>query len=156
MSIQIQTSRKVAGSIRSIRDRGRKLDGLIHETGIQCMLHAREHGDVTLATRLVDAMPRSGRRKALIRWFTDHTPMKYSEKKQAFGLKKKAGDDDFQIEAANATPFWDYSKEPRPVTIDPERLITNLVNRVKKGVEQGTIENQKELAEKARRAIIEA
>ncbi|AGW43585.1 hypothetical protein JG068_03 [Burkholderia phage JG068] len=61
-------------AIASIANRGKKLDADIHQAACSTLAHAINHGDVTLAQKLVAAMPKSARTKALAAWFVDFGP----------------------------------------------------------------------------------
>lgn len=128
--------------IASIRRRGAKFDNDVHETAVLCLEHAREHGDVTLLTKLVAAMPRSGRREALIYWARYFGPVKFNAKQETFRLDQKRvkNGESFDMEGANATPFYDLTKEKRPAQYDLEKAIKGFIRAVKKGREQGNIQ----------------
>ncbi len=85
--------RDIQKRISSIRNRGAKMDRDIHETAVLCLTHARDHGDITLLSKLVEAMPKSSRRKALIAWAVAHAPATFAEKQEQFKLKKKRTED---------------------------------------------------------------
>src|SRR5690606_28981785 len=64
----LQTAAEVAKAIVSIASRGATPDGDIHTAGVAVLYHAAEHGDATLADKLVHAMPKGGRKLALVEW----------------------------------------------------------------------------------------
>ena len=66
---------KLNAAIKSIRERGAKLDVDIHVAACSVMQHVCVHRNSTLITNLNNAMPKSSRRKALIDWFEKFTPM---------------------------------------------------------------------------------
>lgn len=110
MDINLETVKQIGIRIASIATRGKKLDLDIHFCAVQCMLHAEKHGDFTLSTRLVDAMPKSGRRKALVAWFKGFGPFNYSEEK-GFSKNKTADARKFDVKQANENPFYDFTNE---------------------------------------------
>jgi septal ring factor EnvC (AmiA/AmiB activator) len=76
--------KQIDAKIKSIKTRGKNIDKDIHETGVAIMRHAMAHGDYSAANRLVAALPKSGRTKAFIKWFSDHTP--YNWNRQGKGI----------------------------------------------------------------------
>lgn len=64
----IETAAAITKAITSIQTRGGKLDKDIHIAGVSVLAHAAKHGDTTLADKLVHAMPKGGRKLALVEW----------------------------------------------------------------------------------------
>ena len=56
-------------AIKSIAGRGAALDGHIQDTALSIAAHISEHREVSLATKLYNAMPHGSRRNALVQWF---------------------------------------------------------------------------------------
>lgn len=124
--------------IRSIRTRGKNIDRDIHATGVAIMRHAEKHGDFTRANKLVAVLPKSGRTKAFVKWFSDHTPYNWNDTDKVFTLpKNKDKRRQFMIAEANAVPFWEYTVEKEPGEIDVDKLIASLFKRVETAKEQG-------------------
>jgi hypothetical protein len=124
--------------IKSIKTRGKNIDKDIHETGVAIMQHAMAHGDYSAANRLVDALPKSGRTKAFIKWFSDHTPYNWNEQEKTFKLpKNKDKRRQFMIEEAEAVPFWEYTVEKEPEALDINKIIASLFKRVEKAKNDG-------------------
>jgi hypothetical protein len=131
--------KQINKKIKSIKTRGKSLDKDIHETGVAIMRHAKQHHDYTAANRLVDAMPKSGRTKAFIKWFSDHTPYNWNEKDKVFKLpKNKDNRRAFLIDEANTVPFWEYTVEMTPVAIDVDKLcqFVNILDQANKRLEK--------------------
>lgn len=140
MQVQIIDSKQKLGTaISSIKKRGATLDSDIHVAAVSCLHHAFKHGDVTLATRLIDAMPKSGRRKALIHWMNEHSMMSYSDKESCFRMTKSKRKS-WKLEQAESTPFWEFSEEKAPAELKLEALINSVVNRIKKAKEENRLE----------------
>lgn len=138
----ITDTTKLADAIDSVATKGKTLDNLIHRAGVSCMYHAQQHGDVTLAEKLIEAMPRSSRRKGLVVWFEDNMPVdgKISDTKAGVSitLKKGRADTDFTLSEAAAVPFWDHTveKTPRPMTL--QQAIAAFGKNLDKAVKAGT------------------
>ena len=143
--ILIKDAKKLGTAITSIRTRGAKLDNDIHTTACSCLFHAAPkevgglgHGDVTLMTKLVDAMPKSGRRKALIHWVNEHSMMGYIEKEQRFKMTK-AKSKSWKLDKAIETPFWEFTQEKAPTELTIDRLVKLVVSKVTKAQENGLL-----------------
>ena len=113
-------------AIASIANRGKKLDLDIHQAACSTLAHAIECGDVTLAAKLVAAMPKSGRAKALMAWYVAHGPFAV-EKGNLVYLK---GESD--LAKAIATPFWEFLPEPSPVQFDLAETLAKVLARAEK------------------------
>ena len=124
--------------IKSIRTRGKNIDRDIDIAGCAIMEHAAEHGDYSAANRLVDALPKSARTKAFITWFSDHTPYNWTEKEKCFKLPKDASKRrQFMIAEAKAVPFWEYTVETEPKSLDIDKVIASLFKRFEKEKKEG-------------------
>ena len=130
--------KQIDSKIKSIKTRGKNIDKDIHETGVAIMRHAMAHGDYSAANRLVDAMPKSARTKAFIKWFSDHTPYNWTEKEKCFKLPKDASKRrQFMIDEAKAVPFWEYTVEKEPEALDIDKAIASLFKRYEKAKKEG-------------------
>lgn len=143
----------VRKQIASIRKRGARLDTDIHNCAVATLEHIQGSRDVTLATELVAAMPRSGRREALIHWYRENAPVRFNVKDEAFKIDKKREQevDGFEaereqgrlagvdVEAGNATPFYDLTPERPPAQYDLEKAVNSFIRVIKKAREQGNL-----------------
>lgn len=121
----------IDAAIVRIASTGQEFQTLVHETGIQVLLHVEKHRDTGVAERLVVAMPKGARPKALAFWIGLYSPIRITM--DALGnitkvrLLKK-GDKDFRpfdIDKADANPFWVVpEKDPAPFTY--ERMLASL------------------------------
>ena len=128
-------------NIKNIKNAGIKLDQRIHETGVSIMQHAADHGDWTPMQRLFDALPKAGRKKAFVTWVVSFTPLKFDDKLGTF-VKSKKSKREYDVAGANATPFWDYTKEVAQTLdvdklLDLSKLIDQALERVEKAQEAG-------------------
>ena len=133
--------------INSIARRGAKMDRDIHETAVDCLVHARDHGDITLLSKLVGAMPKSSRRKALIAWANAHAPVNFQTKAELFKLKKQRSQSDWHVAEAEAVPFWEYTKEKAPAQYDLNKAVNGFIRSLKKAREQGNLNASRETIE---------
>ena len=134
----IHEKRKLAASITGIAKRGKALDEDIHQCAVSALHHAAEHGDLTFLRRIVDAMPKSSRRLALIHWATNHAPVKYQKKDGQFKvIKSKNQAENWLVNTAMETPFWDFSKERKPLPFDINRYAKSVMSRLEKALAKG-------------------
>lgn len=133
--------KQIKHNIRLIKGAGEKLDTRVHETGVSILEHAREHGRWTDIQSLYEALPKSGRRKAFVKWVVDHSPLIFDDKLGKFA-KSKASKREYDVDGANATPFWDYTKEVvQTLNVDNllniEQLIAQAYKRIQSAQEKG-------------------
>jgi hypothetical protein len=155
MTLTIQKEGSIKAAIKSIKTTGGTLQQKVHDTAIQCMLHAQEHGDTTLLSSLLDAVPAMVRNKGLHKWITDHSPLliSYDKKEQQYKVRKNKKDsaNEWNIDTANSTPFWQYTQETTPTFFTFETLMKRMESIIAKAeaveVEEGMTEEQvKEVA----------
>lgn len=86
-----------------------KINAYVHETAMLIMRHAAEHDDCSTAQGLINAMPQSARKLALINWFTQFSPIvvkdddKWQSKMHKRGSKMYRP---FDIDGAEANPWF--------------------------------------------------
>jgi len=138
----IKDSKKIIVLINAITKTGKKLDDDIHLAACSCLAHVEKHGDATLASKLleqlIEAMPRSGRTKALIHWFITYGKLAY-KKDKTFGIDKGKSKK-WDIEGAIAMPFWELIPEPDVKDLTMEALIGFVKNKIAKAQDSGKIE----------------
>jgi hypothetical protein len=112
----ISDTTKLSASIKAQASAGAKLDKMIHVNGLSVMWHLSQHRDKTMFSRLVAAMPKSSRAKALVDWFNTNAKgaamfnydgsceLKDIDSDEWVAFKS---DIDFVIESADAKPFWE-------------------------------------------------
>lgn len=155
---KLNTGAGIDAGIAWIRSTGSKFDATAHQVAVAIMRHAKDSGDCSRALKLVQAMPKSGRRSALINWFSAFSPINVTMAKEAkdckVGLRKADAKlyVPFNVDGADANPFYEYEKEPG-VDVDftaeeLNELILKLVKRVATKVKDGKIAaNDKERIE---------
>lgn len=91
-----------------------KINQYVHETAVLILEHSKEHGDCSTAQGLVNAMPQSARKLALINWFSTYSPIvvkdddKWQSKMHKEGTKLFCP---FDIEAAKANPWFSIADQ---------------------------------------------
>lgn len=129
----------IKANIDKVNTAGAALDDLIHQTACDCLYHAEQHGDVTLASRLIHAMPKSSRSKALKHWFTTYGPLNWNKSDECFQMAKGKKVKAFEVEAASEHPFYDLTKEREPLPFNVEQLIGYISRKVENGKEKGEV-----------------
>ena len=121
-------------AIDSIKTRGKSLDKDIHQAAVSCLDHAEQHGDITLAEKLVKALPNSSRRNALRDWFMAYGKFNYDMKSKGFTYDKEAVTN---LEQAIVTPFWEFKPEIEYVPFNLKEQITRILVKAEKAIEKG-------------------
>lgn len=134
---------ELAKLIKSIANRGKILDADLHRAAMSCLHQAEKHGNITPALDLLNALPKSGRRAALLVWFEAHGKF---ARNGGEGSKDKplvfAKDGITLMEEANKKPFYVYTKEvdPAPYTMDSVRSdIARILAKAKKAHTAGKL-----------------
>lgn len=133
-------------AIASIQSRGAKLDASIQHVGLSVLQHIEDHGDYTLAERLVQAMPKGSRRLALVEWMLAHGRIALldkadpadAERIKAGGVFKYAKEKATDIEGAALVQWFDMKKEKDVLeAFDVQAALNALLKRVAKMQAQG-------------------
>lgn len=106
----------INAAIKSIQGRGVKLDSDIQITGLAILGHIEKHREVSLFTKLFNAMPAGSRRNALVKWALSHGQVavnkdKKSSKETPFLFNKEAKTD---LAGAETHPWFNYKPEASP------------------------------------------
>ena len=135
----------INAAIKSIAVRGKKIDEDVQRTALSCLVHADKHGDVTLAQKLVEAVPASMRKNALRTWFIEFGKFRWDATKKALAYDKKATT---QLDAAMATPFTTFkgSEGGNAQPFDLNKAIVQLIARAEKATVKGDKVPTKKLA----------
>jgi hypothetical protein len=139
MAIRILTAAECSTAIGRIAAGGKSLQARIHTVAVSTLEHARAHGDITLACRLLDALPNGVRVKSLAYWYSHFSngKLKLSVDKKTNQWKhnpeafKDRTDADFDIEGADATSFADLTTEKSPETLTVaalEKMLAKVAN----------------------------
>lgn len=150
--VEMLAKKQVVSMIKRVATNSRKLNELIHDTAVQCMLHAQQHGDCTLMDNLVKSLHRGARVKALRIWVEDFSPIRWNGDDKVGILNEKAKTyTPYQIEEAQAKPFYDYTTEnqKQPLTLEQLiKLVDGIPARIDKAENDGRFEGDVEAAKK--------
>lgn len=115
-----KTVDQIRKTIGAIGKAAAKLTRDVQACAIDCAWHAVEHGDVTLADSLVEAIGKQGRKASLRAWFEGNAPMYLPKGKTTFAFDKErakklkaAGEEAFR--EAMADKPWEEAKPEAPV-----------------------------------------
>lgn len=114
-----------------------KLTKDVQGCAVECAWHAIQHGDVTLADQLVDAIGKQGRKASLRAWFERNTPMYIPKGKDKFAFDSerakafKAEGQQAYTERVAALP-WEEAKPEAPVVsvFDVSEAVDKFMKRV--------------------------
>lgn len=148
--------------VNSIGKRGATLQRDIHKAACSTLKHIAEHGDITLAVRLMNVLPNGHRVKGLALWYKHFSGGKFSlrKDKKAGGwvgvLEKDRTADSFDIQGAVEVSFADFSEEKEPTQMTPDALLKYLekVATNENTLPNGELKVSPEAAELARRMLV--
>lgn len=107
---------QVLKNIGSIGRASAKLTKDIQATAVGCVEHAVNHGDVTLADQLVDALGKGLRKASLRAWFEKNAPMFIAKGKDKFSFDStRKGVWDAEREASLLALPWEEAKPEEKV-----------------------------------------
>lgn len=112
--------------------RGKNWAQDVHKHAMVIIRHIADHGDVTIADTLCNAMPKGTSANSLRAWFEMYGGCSYNNEKKAFGKRK---DFTFDFDAADAEPWYDLHKEQAYKSIDSSKLLQGVLNRLKSALE---------------------
>lgn len=124
----------INAAITSIAKRGKALDKDIHAAAVSTMVHADKHGDVTLANKLIEALPSTARKNALRYWFIAFGRFTYNTEGKTLGYNHAATT---QTAKATQTPFWQFKPEAEYVPFNAVQALESLLKRATKAVDNG-------------------
>ncbi|MFA7175341.1 MAG: hypothetical protein WC340_18345 [Kiritimatiellia bacterium] len=135
MKIKILDKSQIEAGIKSVAGRAKKLDNEIQSLCVSIHAHIVEHGDHTLATKLVAALSAGQRRNTLIAWFELTTWLVWDSQEKRFA-KDKAKVMQPLDEAAKI--LWtEVQKEPEYRPFKAESALKTLAGKVKADREKG-------------------
>ncbi len=135
----------IDAGIAKVAKTGDAFNALVSECIISIIAHAQAHGDCSRALALVNAMPASVKREAVIASFRDYSPIGISVKNQKFGLHKEGSKmfRAFDLEGYRANPWFsrqELAVELPDTTLElADKAVMNLANRFQKRLDEGKV-----------------
>lgn len=136
----MQSATEINKAIDSVQRRGKKLDDDIQHTGLSCLNHIEQHGDVTLLCRLYNVMPKGARRNALAQWALAFGKVqvnadKDTKKDLPFTYNKAGGTD---LAGASESPWYTFKPEKElSEEFDFATKLQALLTQARKAQQQG-------------------
>ena len=134
----MKTVKEMKYAISLIQGNSERLVKMVGKTGVDVVKHAEEHGDITLASLLVNKVAGSVRKQALIVWISDHSPLNWNAKEKRFTMpKNKDKRRAYLIAEMEAVCWTEYTKEPEVKPLDIQKRIEAIVKAFDKAKEDG-------------------
>lgn len=115
----MRTQKQILAAIQHIAITGKGLDQAVQSVGLDVLLHVDQHGEVSLANKLLKALPKGARAKALADWFQRFGKIAVNTDKataKEFPLVfDKARTTD--VELAASTP-WYTCRQDKPLSVE--------------------------------------
>lgn len=157
----IKGAAEINKAIASIQSRGSKLDKSIHVAGVSILAHASEHGDTTLADKLVQSMPKGARKLALVEWMLAFGQLAKLDKEadkdaiaagRLFKLDKSRKLD---VQGAIDTPWTEFKPEAAVLdAFDVQAAVASVMGRLTKAAAAGlTIKGKAEALAQAQALV---
>lgn len=129
------TKKLIETNIAKIAADSVMLDALIQETGLGCLNHVQEHGDVTLVNRLYSSLGRGHRKAALAEWLMQFGKVSANAdsktKKELPFLYDKAKTTN--LVGAAETPWFEFKPEQTPDQLcDIAKLVAAIIAKASK------------------------
>lgn len=129
----------------SIKRRGKAFDRDVQSLCLTAIGYANTHGDVTIANRILPAIPAGSRKQAIVNLLEGLGCLKYDAKSKMFNHTKREDvlrDPVAIVEAlAHRNNFWtNYTPEPTIVSnLDALEAVHKLVKRLQSAADKGTV-----------------
>jgi hypothetical protein len=121
--------------ISSISKMAGTLTKNIQVVAVNAIGYSIEHGDIRIAQRLFDSLPKSVRRQSLITFFEKYGQMYYSTSEKKFVFAKVEGIT-FDYKALMATAWHEAKAEVLVSEIDVADMFEKFMKRVRSGFEK--------------------
>lgn len=122
----VEGAANITKLIVSVTTRGKKLENDLHVAAVSTLHHAGQHGDITLANRLLEGLPASTRKNALREWYLSFGKFKWNEEEKALAYDKTKQS---MLDEAIATPFWEFKPEAAFKPVDVAGALLSFLNR---------------------------
>lgn len=125
--------KQIEAAILTIATTTKDLGKFIHNTAIQCLMHAEKHSDNFIPlTNLVKAMDKSQRTNALRKWIEAFAPCVWNPDTNQF-IKDATNTTGYKIYDAARKPYFEkFAEVAVEVDLSPEALAERLFNVAKK------------------------
>lgn len=129
--MQFIGEKKLQSNIKTIAKTGAKLSALIHLTAVQALVWASSldkdgnvRNDARPMDQLLNALPKGTRVEGFKAWVYMFSPIRWNGDEKVGVLKETAKTyKPYDIEGADACPFWEATKENEVKSLSPEALM---------------------------------
>lgn len=134
--------KQISSQIRSIKGKNVKLREQIHTVAVSIIGHGCEHGDATLATRLIEAT-KGLDRQALVHYFEDIGCFTWDKNATQFKINKSKRDkmvfDEDYLNSEECARWYDYARESKALNsaFDLEARVASLLKQLASVEEKG-------------------
>jgi hypothetical protein len=123
----LTTVAEIDKAIKSLHNRGQKLQTDSHVLACSVLAHVIQHGDIRVVARFLEAMPEMSRVNGLRQWFEKFGPVTFNGNVPMFN-RTKVGD----LESAQLKPYWRFAanegKEYQ--SPDPAKVLESLAKKL--------------------------
>lgn len=157
----IKGATEIEKSLKLLFARGVKLDKDVHVVGVSVLAHASEHGDTTLADKLVLSLPKGSRKLALVEWMLAFGQLAKLDKvadKEAIAngrLFKLDRTRTLNLEEAADTPWTEFKPEAAVIdAFDVQAAVQSVMKRLTGAAAKGMTVKNREQALKDAQALV--
>lgn len=138
--MKILNVKQTNAAIATLKITGKALDQGIQEVGLSVLYHVGENREVSLAIKLLNAMPKGGRRNALVEWFILFGMIAVNTDKATAKERPLVFDRDrtTNLEGAAAKPWYTCRPErPAAEVFDVEAKLRQLLKQLETAKAKG-------------------
>ena len=138
--MKLMNIKQTNAAIANIKITGKALDQGIQEVGLSVLHHVCENREASLAIKLMNAMPKGGRRNALIEWFIQFGMIAVNMDKATAKDRPLVFDRDrvTNLDGAAAKPWYTCRPErPAAEVFDVEAQLRQLMKRLENARAKG-------------------
>ena len=146
----MKTNTQFKSAVRLLVKAAATLQSKIADLAVECLEHAKEHGDASRLLYLCQQMPKGQRVQALKLWASNYSPIVLTTDTNGNFVSVKITPTTnktykpFDIEGATATPYYDLTQENK-VTIMSleaiEKAILGYAKRFEKATAEGRVKD---------------
>jgi hypothetical protein len=134
MKIKLLDVAGITAGIATIATSAKDVQSAVHGLAVSCLAHVRDHGDTTLAVRLLAVLPSGQRRNTLAQWFKVYSSGKmslFADKNGVWTAKlKERTPEDFKVEESMDVEYGDLLPEAK--VRDKPMTLADLVKEIVK------------------------
>lgn len=140
------TIKQITAGYKTIAANRDKMNAKIQEMAVSIIGHIHEHGDTTLADRLLDAMGKGLDRQAMVAYLEEYGCVRFEKGSGKFAINKKKRaemefDEDYLM-GEEAMKWCEFAKAKKALTssFDLEARTESLLKSLAKKREEGDVE----------------